>query len=317
MNGNTDFDRIAQSWLQDGPTEMPDRSLQAALDEVHVTPQQRFGAARRTFNMNGNGFRLAAAAVVGLLIIVAGGFYLGNNNQSGGVGGPPATAAPTPTPSATPAPLPSQGLVEPGRYRVGSQGQVAPVPATLSITVPSGWESAGNIVRKNYGSADAADAGAAFGVSQISNRFKQPCTDHTLFQPAPGPGTAELLDALASQPGITAGPITDVTVDGHSGKYVELTVATDIATCAVDPGEAPLSGFWLWATPNGDRQYVQGSDEMRRIYAVDVGGTRFTFWARIPKRTTAADRAELQTIIDSITIEAPSSPTPSEAPASS
>ncbi len=56
MNQNADFDRIAQSWLQDGPTEMPDRSLQAALDEVHVTSQRRFGAARRTFNMNGNAF---------------------------------------------------------------------------------------------------------------------------------------------------------------------------------------------------------------------------------------------------------------------
>ena len=47
MNTNADFDRIAQSWLQDGPTELPDRSLQAALDEVHVTSQRRFGAARR------------------------------------------------------------------------------------------------------------------------------------------------------------------------------------------------------------------------------------------------------------------------------
>ena len=103
MNGNTDFDRIAQSWLQDGPTQMPDRSIQAALDEVHVTSQQRFGAARRTFNMNGNAFRLAGAAAVALFIIVAGGIYLGNNNQSGGVGGPPAaTAPPTATPSATP-----------------------------------------------------------------------------------------------------------------------------------------------------------------------------------------------------------------------
>src|SRR6478672_7110832 len=99
MNGNTDFDRIAQSWLQDGPTEMPDRSLQAALDEVHVTSQQRFGAARRTFNMNGNAFKLAAAAVMGVLIVVAGGIYLRTNNQSGGVGGPPAaTARPTAAP---------------------------------------------------------------------------------------------------------------------------------------------------------------------------------------------------------------------------
>ena len=77
-------------------------------------------------------------------------------------------------------------------------------------------------------------------------------------QASPGPGIDELLTALASQPGITAGPLTDVTVDGYSGKYVEVTVATDIATCPVDDGDAPLSGFWLWASPDGDRRYVPG-----------------------------------------------------------
>ena len=215
MNGNTDFDRIAQAWLQDGPTEMPDRSLQAALDEVHVTSQQRFGAARRTFNMNGNAFRLAGAAAVALFIIVAGGIYLGNNSRSGGVGGPPATtAAPTATPSATPPVLPADSSLQPGRYRLGSLGVVAgSAPATLSVTVPSGWTSVlSNLVSKDYG----ADAGAAFGVWQINDRFNQPCTDHTLFTPVPGPGTAELLDTLASQPGITAGPVS-----GCDGRWIQ------------------------------------------------------------------------------------------------
>jgi hypothetical protein len=105
MNTDADFDRIAQTWLQDGATEMPDRSLQAALDEVHMTSQRRFGAARRTFAVNGNAFRLTAAAVVGVLIIVAAGIYLANNG-SGGVGGPPA-ATPSPTPTLTPSPSPS------------------------------------------------------------------------------------------------------------------------------------------------------------------------------------------------------------------
>jgi hypothetical protein len=49
-----------------------------------------------------------------------------------------------------------------------------------------------------------------------------------------------LLTALAGQPGIIAGPLTDVTVDGYTGKYVELTVATDIATCTVDNGTHPV-----------------------------------------------------------------------------
>jgi hypothetical protein len=311
MNQNTDFDRNAQSWLQDGPTTMPDRSLQAALDEVHVTSQQRFGAARRTLPMNGNAFRLAVAAVVALAIVVVGGIYLGNN-QSGGIGGPPPTDGPTPSSTVTPRPMPESGELEPGRYRMETFGQVGSAPAVISITVPSGWNPGGGLVDKDYG-PEAGDAGAAVVVWQISNRFNHPCTDHTLLSPTPGPGIDELLDALASQPGIQAGPITDVTVDGYRGKYVELTVATDINTCAVGPGEDPDSGFWLWASPDGDRRYVQGSDEMDRIYALDVDGARFTFAARIAQRTTVADRAELQAIIDSIEIEPTSSPPPSEA----
>ena len=159
--------------------------------------------------MNGNKFKLAAGAVVGLLIVVTGGIYLGNN-QSGGVGSPPmaiaaptATAAPTAMPSATRALLPPSSLVEPGTYRMASNGLVASVvPATVSITVPSGWESNKSfVIHKNY-----SDAGPAFGVWQISNRFKQPCTDHTLFEPTPGPGIDELLNTLATPAGDRSGP---------------------------------------------------------------------------------------------------------------
>lgn len=250
--------------------------------------------------MNGNTWRVAAAAVIGLLIILGGITFLGG--RQGGVGGPPAT----PTPTATPAPIPSaEGPIPPGRYRLGSHGQVASIPGILSITLPAGWGmGAGDfVVNKNE---------MALGDWQMSNRFNQPCTDHTLFSPEPGPGIDELLAALASQPGIEAGPITDVTVDGYSGKSVELTVATDIATCPADIGEDPLSGFWLWASPDGDRRYVQSSDETDRIYAVDVDGTRLTFFARFSAQATAADRAELQAIIDSIGIEpAAASPSPS------
>ena len=257
-----------------------------------------------------------------LAIIAAAAVFLVSGCTTGqGVGsGTPApaslapTTAPTTMPSATLALLPSGSPLALDRYRMASAGKVGSAPATLTITVPSAWTIAySDWVSKDYG----AEPGAAFGVWQISNQFNHPCTDHTLLKPAPGAGIDELLTALASQPGITAGPLTDVTVDGYSGKYVELTVATDIATCPVDNGDAPLSGFWLWASPDGDRRYVQGSDETDRIYAIDVEGNRFTFLPDFQGRATAADRAELQAIIDSITIEAPSSPTPSQAPASS
>lgn len=128
MNTNADFDRIAQTWLQDGPTELPDRSLEAALAEVHVTSQRRFGAVRRTFPEMKISWQLAAAAVVGILLIALGAAYFGRN-ASGGVGGGP-TATPTPGPSAAPTPWPT----------------VPPLTQTFtsslhgySIKYPAGW----------------------------------------------------------------------------------------------------------------------------------------------------------------------------------
>lgn len=47
---------------------------------------------------------------------------------------------------------------------------------------------------------------------------------------------------------------------------------------------------------------TQDTNETDRVYVLDVDGVRFTCFARIPPRTTAADRAELEAIIDSIEI---------------
>jgi hypothetical protein len=41
MSTNRNFDRIAEAWLAEGPSELADRVLDAALDEVHLTSQRR------------------------------------------------------------------------------------------------------------------------------------------------------------------------------------------------------------------------------------------------------------------------------------
>ena len=66
------------------------------------------------------------------------------------------------------------------------------------------------------------EAAAIFAVWPISGTFVDPCTDHTLVQPTPGPGIDELADALANQPGTEAGPPTAVTVDGYPAKRVDV-----------------------------------------------------------------------------------------------
>jgi hypothetical protein len=123
MTGH-EFDRIAERWLRDGPTEAPDRGLQAALDEVHLTRQRRYVVA------GGHQMRLtwqvAAALTVSLLLLGLGAAWVGRQTVLF-----EATVTPSPVaPAATPG-LPR--LLEAGTYTT------AAFRPALTYTVPKGW----------------------------------------------------------------------------------------------------------------------------------------------------------------------------------
>ena len=100
MSTNRDFDRITSGWLAEGPTELADRVLDAALDEVHLTNQRRRMAPWRIDTMS-MPIRLAAGIAVIAVLGVAG-FALLNR-------GPAIGNSPGPTPSASPIASPSEG----------------------------------------------------------------------------------------------------------------------------------------------------------------------------------------------------------------
>ena len=99
MSTDRDVTRIVQSWLEEGVNVLPDRVLDAVLDQVPATPQRRAGwLARRFPVMNNNVIRFgvaAAAVVIAAVLLIR--FLPGGN-----VGG---ETEPTPTPSPSPAPL--------------------------------------------------------------------------------------------------------------------------------------------------------------------------------------------------------------------
>ena len=297
MNPERDTARIVRSWLENGVTDLPDRVLDPVLDQLPSTPQRRHRwQARRSTRMNATLKIVTAAAAVVVVGVIGLNLLPGSTQQGVGAApmpAPTATTAPTAAPSASPIPyLPTSGVIEPGRYRIPETQHQA---ASLTIEVPAGWTSLGNdMLTKDY------EQGTVFGpllaAWPISGTFVDPCTDHTLVQPDPGPGIDTLADALANQPGTEAGPPTAVLVDGYRAKLVASTVTADIEPCGPD-------GFWLWASPDGDRRYVQGTNEVNRMYIVDVDGERLTFNGRYPAATTAADRAELDAIIASIDIQ--------------
>ena len=286
MKPERDTTRIVRSWLEHGVTDLPDRVLDPVLDKLPATPQRRHAwQARRSTRMS-NFFKIALAAAA-VVVVGAVGLTLLPRSSVPSVGAAP-TSSPTPTAtvapgaSAIPALPPEGASIEPGRYRLYNPAMVG----NLSIEVPAGWTvESTDMIAKNRG-FENSDAGVLFAFWPITGTFVDPCTDHTLVQPSPGPGIDELADALANQPGTEAEPPEAVTVDGFAAKRVDVTVTADIDACP-----PAGSGFWLWAAPDGDRRYVQGTDELNVIHIVDVDGDRLTFNGRFPAGTTAADRS--------------------------
>ena len=101
MSADRDTTRIVRSWLEEGATALPDRVLDAVLDQVPATSQRRpLWPARRFREMN-NTVKLAIAAVAVVVVAVVGITLL---PRSGGVGG--SGPGPTSRPGQTAAPSP-------------------------------------------------------------------------------------------------------------------------------------------------------------------------------------------------------------------
>jgi hypothetical protein len=111
MTHQGSFDRTVRAWLELMPSEAPDRVIDAVLQAVDATPQQRqpVGAAfRRPLQMNR--FSMAAVAVA-IVLVLAGGAVVLNRATVPPAGGPtpvssasissaPAASAPDPLPQA-------------------------------------------------------------------------------------------------------------------------------------------------------------------------------------------------------------------------
>lgn len=285
-----DFERTARLWLEDGPTVLSDRTLQAALDEIHVTRQRRaWWPARWVFDVNITiRFAIGAAAVVLVAVI---GFNL-LPSGSGVGGGPAATPTPAPTPTPTPIPLPlhPQALVisEPGTYLIDD-----PFPIPVTISLSPGW--VGKVGGPYAAYLDKPSAAIAFSLSQII--YADPCTYRGFLDPQPGPTVDDLASALGSLPGFDVITPTEVTVDGYRGKQLTLTAPDNFEGCKLSIGE-----YRLWQLPLGMIFSFTPGQRMA-LWILDVEGERLVVSSDTFPATTAQELAEIQEVLDSIRIE--------------
>jgi hypothetical protein len=305
MSTNRNFDRIAEAWLADGPTELADRVLDAALREVHRTHQRRWlPAPWRTPSMS---LPIRAAAAVAIVLVVGFAAFQALAPGSGPGAGP--TATPSPTPSSTPLALPQNSTCC-SPLAAGTYLAQEPFPIRVTFTLPDGWQG-------NLGGTNAiflerppdADLGR-LDFTFPASVFADACNaSKGQLKPAPGPSVDDFVNALVAIPGLRTSAPTDVTFAGYRGKRTTLTPpATSTCTPSAD-GEYPV-----WQLPLGAVNGILPGDT-QTVTVLDVAGHRLVIASVTP---TAAVDAEVQTILGSMRIEpVPATPAPSASPAAS
>ena len=217
---------------------------------------------------------LAAAAVV--VAALLGYTYLLAPNV-----GAPATDDPSPTPTPTPPEL-SSTTTEPGTYLLNTQGLPAGtyhLPEGTTLTMPAGWGGReGFRVSKNENPADpVAFTNVGFWIwdDDFDTVYLDACQwlDGAITPPV-GPTVDDLANALASQAQHGDAVPVDVTLDGYSGKMIELTVPSDIDFADCDRGE-----FRSW-----HGRYHQGPGQVDQLYILDVEGQRVVIYTLVHAR---------------------------------
>jgi hypothetical protein len=242
MSTDRDTTRLVRSWLEEGVTALPDRVLDAVLDQVPATPQRRPSwPARRSTEMNRLALAaIAAAAVIAVAIV---GYNMIPATGPGGPSGstPPITHAPTASPGATPAAMIPTGAVPAGTYSISSYSNTR-----LEVTVPEGWTYEGGWLSKG----DVFEGnGVVFTPYVISHVYGDMCKWKGSLRPTPT--KAALVSALAaistSGRGSTQDTLLGRAPRGYPAARIDfsLPVDADLSDCDDD-------FMRLWPDPGPD-----------------------------------------------------------------
>jgi len=300
MSTDRDTSRIVRSWLEEGVTALPDRVLDAVLDQVPATHQRRlwWPAWRSNHMRRAIPFLIAAAAV--LIVAVVGVNLLPGRAT---VGGP---ATPTPSIPATPssgavAPSPSDlagfapGPLTAGIYQY--TGQATQIP--FKVTVPAGWSlDVQDVIFK--GGDIWSGAGAALLTWPIDHVYSNACKWRGTLVPTNG--GAALVTALAGQKGHAVSAPTQVLLGGRAATKLEFSLASGFDAAACDGGIVHL---WPQPGPDESAGWNLFPGQMVTVWVLDSGPNRLpmTLLAVRNETTPAADAADLQTMVDSVQFE--------------
>jgi hypothetical protein len=203
--------------------------------------------------------------------------------------------------------LPNFAPLEAKTYYIDSDDD-ASTPLRVMYTIPEeGWL----MWIGTFKPEDAVGEGRYVGVSitTVSNIMVDACVDQRPADPPIGPTVDDLAAALAALPPFqVTKPPTDVTINGYSGKHLELTVPDDLpyefrsgGGYWTDCGRGELRS-WI-GTKSFDYFYGYGPGQIEEFWILDVDGTRLMIQAMWFPESPPQDITEMRTILDSIRIE--------------
>jgi hypothetical protein len=294
MTADRDATRIVRSWLDEGVTVLPDRVLDAVLDQIPTTSQRRATGwpVRRYQTVSkivGIGIAVAAAVIVAAI-----GFQL---IRGGNVGSPvPSSSAPSSS-SAGPVnftDLESGGTeLQPGAAYLVDYA----APVAVTFTVPDGayaqYASHWFKALFDWGPWHQSNQ-ARVAFLDVANVFIDPCDPSLGFlNPPPGARVDDLAAVLATLPGLETEPATPTTVDGYSGVRIEGRGGERPEDCVGEP--------MMWESSAGESSFaLPSSTDRLQIYILDVEGSRLVIW--VLEQEGLAETDQVQQLLDSVQI---------------
>ena len=222
----------------------------------------------------------------------------------------PASSPTRPSPTADASPsssivdLPIGSLVPGTTYRISDRCCVG--PAGMYLTAPAGWFTIDTIFMGKNVLGDPNLYDILVGAHLVGNVYTGGCHWHgTALDPPVGPTVDDLANALVAHGGPGATAPTDVTIGGHPGKKVDLSIPAevDVGTCDKEGG-FPVFGRWSpAAAPLHGAPWTYGNGQHETVYIVDVDGTRQVVDTMYLPGTSAANLDELEQVLASIRFE--------------
>jgi hypothetical protein len=276
MSSEHDLERTVRAWLSDGLESLPDRYLDAALEEISTTNQRRRGAlAWRPSEMNMFARFGLAAAAVSLIAVVA---WVALSSGSTQVGTEP-------TPTATPSSTASAGAATTTR-------SVSSFAVPLTFTAPSDW-----VIGDGGAYINRLQTLAHWGVNWYSDVrvLIDPCDPGKgLTEPSETATASGLANALKALPGFNMTDPVGYHSPGHSGVQVDMQFTGAGLPCA-SAGNVPFAQM-----AGGQRDVINTGYQLR-WFITEVHGKVIVIEEWVAGTPLADVSNQLQPIVDSIT----------------